>query len=56
MWSLHTRALRSLTTDIDTFFEMQSKIILQGLLAGDPLVITKTKRAPRAAALRVSAV
>jgi AcrR family transcriptional regulator len=56
MWSLHTRALRSLTTDIDTFFEMQSKIILQGLLAGDPLVAAKAKRAPRATALRASAI
>src|SRR5258707_15800981 len=56
MWSLHTRALRSVTTDIDMFFDMQSKIILQGLLTGAPMVTAKAKRAPRAATLRVSAV
>jgi TetR/AcrR family transcriptional regulator, cholesterol catabolism regulator len=56
MWSLHTRALRSLTTDIDTFFEMQSKIILQGLLAGDPVVTAKAKRASGAAGVGISAV
>ncbi len=53
MWSLHTRALRSLTTDIDTFFEMQSKIILQGLLADDPIVVAKAKRGSRAAGMGI---
>ena len=50
LWSLHTRALRALTTDIDTFFEMQSKIILQGLLAPGsvaPALPAKSKRARR---------
>lgn len=56
MWSLHTRALRSLTTDIDSFFEMQSKIILQGLLATDQGVTAKAKRGSRAAAMGISAV
>ena len=55
MWSLHTRALRSLTTDIDTFFEMQSKIILQGLLAADLVVTAKAKRGSRAAGMGISA-
>lgn len=33
LWSLHTRALRSITQDIDEFFELQSDILLDGLLA-----------------------
>jgi AcrR family transcriptional regulator len=31
-WSLHTRALRSITHNIDRFFHMQSNFMLQGLL------------------------
>ena len=30
LWSMHARALRSITQNINEFFEMQSKIILQG--------------------------
>ena len=33
LWSMHARALRSIARDINEFFEMQSTIILQGLLA-----------------------
>src|SRR6267154_1098107 len=44
LWSLHARALRALTTDVDTFFDMQSKIILQGLLARSPDSAEKNKR------------
>ena len=32
LWSMHARALRSITNDINEFFEMQSNIMLQGLL------------------------
>lgn len=56
LWSLHTRALRALTTDIDTFFEMQSKLILQGLLAPEPLMAAKSKVRRRVSGLGISAV
>jgi TetR/AcrR family transcriptional regulator, cholesterol catabolism regulator len=42
LWSLHARALRSITQNIDEFFDLQSNIVLQGLL----------KRAPNAAGTR----
>src|SRR5258708_30681558 len=32
LWSLHARALRSITQNIDEFFDLQSNIMLQGLL------------------------
>jgi hypothetical protein len=32
LWSLHTRALRGITQNVDEFFDMQSNIVLQGLL------------------------
>ena len=32
---MHARALRSITLNINEFFEMQSRIVLQGLLARD---------------------
>jgi TetR/AcrR family transcriptional regulator, cholesterol catabolism regulator len=32
-WSLHRRALRSITQNIDQFFELQSNFMLQGLLS-----------------------
>jgi AcrR family transcriptional regulator len=35
LWSMHARALRSITQNINEFFEMQSKIVLQGLLTRD---------------------
>lgn len=56
LWSLHTRALRALTTDIDTFFEMQNKIILKGLLAPNALPLAKAERGQRASGLGISAV
>jgi AcrR family transcriptional regulator len=43
LWSLHTRALRSITQNIDDFFNMQCEILLQGLLArpSSPAGVTK---------------
>jgi AcrR family transcriptional regulator len=32
LWAMHARALRSITQNINEFFEMQSRIVLQGLL------------------------
>ena len=55
LWSLHARALRALTPDVDTFFDMQSKIILQGLLAREPASAEKTKRGRRPNRLSISA-
>jgi AcrR family transcriptional regulator len=55
LWSLHARALRSITQNIDEFFDLQSNIVLQGLLkrapnaAGDKK--SKAKRAPRVAGI-----
>jgi len=37
LWSMHARALRSITNDINEFFEMQSRIVLQGLLTREPV-------------------
>jgi AcrR family transcriptional regulator len=51
LWSLHARALRSITQNINEFFDLQSNIVLQGLLkrapnaAGDKK--SKVKRSPR---------
>jgi hypothetical protein len=36
MWAMHARALRSITQNINEFFELQSKIVLQGLLTRVP--------------------
>jgi TetR/AcrR family transcriptional regulator, cholesterol catabolism regulator len=36
LWSMHARTLRSITHSINEFFEMQSKIVLQGLLTREP--------------------
>jgi AcrR family transcriptional regulator len=47
LWSMHARALRSITRDINEFFDMQSKILLQGLLTREPVT---GKRAAAAAA------
>jgi AcrR family transcriptional regulator len=33
LWSLHTRALRSITQNVDQFFDMQCAIIVHGVLA-----------------------
>ena len=48
LWSLHTRALRSITQNIDEFFDMQSNIVLQGLLRrGAKSAAEKSQRAKR---------
>lgn len=44
LWSMHARALRSITQNINEFFEMQSKIILQGMLAREPAAALATIR------------
>jgi AcrR family transcriptional regulator len=49
LWSLHARALRNITLDINEFFDMQSKIVLQGLLTREPV---SAKRPPRVAPAR----
>jgi len=36
LWSMHARALRSVTQDINEFFDIQSRIMLEGLLARAP--------------------
>ena len=47
LWSMHARALRSITLDINEFFDMQSRLVLQGLLARDN---QKAKRASKLSA------
>lgn len=47
LWSLHTRALRAITQDVDKFFDLQSKIILHGLLARQEAGGKKGKRSGR---------
>jgi hypothetical protein len=49
LWSMHARTLRSITHNINEFFDMQSKILLQGLLTREPAV---AKRASAAGAAR----
>ena len=55
LWSLHARALRSITQNIDEFFDLQSNIVLQGLLKRAPNAAEdkkpKVKRAPRVAGI-----
>jgi TetR/AcrR family transcriptional regulator, cholesterol catabolism regulator len=54
LWSLHTRALRSITQNIDEFSQEQSAILLNGLLAREAVKTPKARRrpAPRVAADR----
>lgn len=47
LWSMHARALRAITLDINEFFDMQSRLVLQGLLARDN---AKTRRASKLSA------
>ena len=47
LWSMHARALRAITLDINEFFDMQSRLVLQGLLARDN---QKAKRASKLSA------
>jgi len=44
LWSLHARALRSITQNIDEFSEMQSAILLDGLLKGEQAKTAASKR------------
>ena len=55
LWSLHARALRGITQKIDEFFEMQSAILLDGLLKVGEAKVAKPKRR-QAARLPVSAL
>lgn len=41
LWSMHARALRSITQDINEFFDMQAKIVLQGLLKREPAAVRR---------------
>ena len=41
---MHARALRSITQNINEFFEMQSKIMLQGLLTREPATAAAARR------------
>src|SRR5690606_870447 len=45
LWSMHARALRAITLDINEFFDMQSQVMLQGLLARE--TTAKSGRAPK---------
>jgi TetR/AcrR family transcriptional regulator, cholesterol catabolism regulator len=47
LWSLHTRALRPITRDVEAFFDLQSRIILQGLLVRE---VAREKRRKRRSA------
>jgi AcrR family transcriptional regulator len=48
LWSMHARALRAITLDINEFFDMQSQLMLQGLLARETVMKgTKARRAPK---------
>jgi TetR/AcrR family transcriptional regulator, cholesterol catabolism regulator len=51
LWSLHARALRSITLNIDVFFDMQIKLLLRGLLAREGTSRQKRKRGTRPTAL-----
>jgi AcrR family transcriptional regulator len=47
LWSLHTRALRSITHNVDEFFDMQCDTILNGLLARGLISVSIKKKQPR---------
>jgi hypothetical protein len=47
LWSMHARALRSITNDINEFFEMQSRVMLQGLLTREPVAVKRAAVATR---------
>lgn len=42
LWSMHARALRSITRDINEFFDMQSKIMLRGMLTRESVTGKRT--------------
>jgi TetR/AcrR family transcriptional regulator, cholesterol catabolism regulator len=54
LWSLHSRALKSIASNIDQFFDMQSNIMLTGLLARGAAPVA-LKRKPAKNHLRVVA-
>lgn len=45
LWSMHARALRSITQNINEFFEMEIKIMLQGLLTRERVTPGKSASA-----------
>jgi AcrR family transcriptional regulator len=47
LWSMHARALRAVTLNINEFFDMQSKIVLQGMLTREPAAGDATAAAAR---------
>jgi hypothetical protein len=47
LWSMHARALRSITNDINEFFEMQSRVMLQGLLTREAVAVKRAAVATR---------
>jgi TetR/AcrR family transcriptional regulator, cholesterol catabolism regulator len=53
LWSMHARALRSITRDINQFFEMQSDLMLQGLFNRSGAAMRKSK-APRPTKLGIA--
>jgi AcrR family transcriptional regulator len=52
LWSMHARALRSVTLDINEFFDMQSELLLNGLLARES--VSKASRSARPVKLSAS--
>jgi AcrR family transcriptional regulator len=49
LWSLHARALRGITQNIDEFFDMQSVILLDGLLKRAQAKTSKRRQPARLA-------
>ena len=54
LWSLHGRALRTVTTDVDRFFEMQSAMMLDGLMLPESGAATTSRRGARRALANAS--
>jgi len=50
LWSVHARALRSITQSVDKFFDMQCEIILQGLLNRTGRAATANRKSHRSVA------
>src|SRR5262249_19758923 len=44
LWSLHARALRRITQNVDEFFDMQSVMLLDGLLKRGQAKTAKSRR------------
>jgi AcrR family transcriptional regulator len=47
LWSMHARALRGITNNINEFFEMQSQAMLQGMLRREAAVGSKVAASAR---------